>query len=172
MNMDKKLEKIVQDLQERFGSSIEEFRDEVHVFVKPEQIVDALTLLRDKYEFELLSAQTATDYWPQMTPRFHVIYQLTSLAKNLSVQLRVPVDGDQPKVPTATRVYDVANWRERELIDMFGIQFEGHPDPRRLLLPEDQDGHPLRKDFPLGYEEPQFTFNYEEIDLRKPYAKE
>ena len=170
--MDKKLEKIVQDLQERFGSSLEEFRDEVHVFVKPEQIVDALTLLRDKYEFELLSAQTATDYWPQMTPRFHVIYQLTSLAKNLSVQLRVPVDGDQPKVPTATRVYDVANWRERELIDMFGIQFEGHPDPRRLLLPEDQDGHPLRKDFPLGYEEPQFTFNYEEIDLRKPYAKE
>ena len=172
MNMDKKLEKIVQDLQERFGSSIEEFRDEVHVFVKPEQIVDALTLLRDKYEFELLSAQTATDYWPQMTPRFHVIYQLTSLAKNLSVQLRVPVNGDQPKVPTATRVYDVANWRERELIDMFGIQFEGHPDPRRLLLPEDQDGHPLRKDFPLGYEEPQFTFNYEEIDRRKPYAKE
>ena len=170
--MDKKLEKIVQDLQERFGSSLEEFRDEVHVFVKPEQIVDALTLLRDKYEFELLSAQTATDYWPQMTPRFHVIYQLTSLAKNLSVQLRVPVNGDQPKVPTATRVYDVANWRERELIDMFGIQFEGHPDPRRLLLPEDQDGHPLRKDFPLGYEEPQFTFNYEEIDLRKPYAKE
>ena len=170
--MDKKLEKIVQDLQERFGSSLEEFRDEVHVFVKPEQIVDALTLLRDKYEFELLSAQTATDYWPQMTPRFHVIYQLTSLAKNLSVQLRVPVDGDQPKVPTATRVYDVANWRERELTDMFGIQFEGHPDPRRLLLPEDQDGHPLRKDFPLGYEEPQFTFNYEEIDLRKPYAKE
>jgi len=170
--MDKKLEKIVQDLQERFGSSIEEFRDEVHVFVKPEQIVDALTLLRDKYEFELLSAQTASDYWPQTSPRFHVIYQLTSLAKNLSVQLRVPVNGDQPRVPTATRVYEVANWRERELMDMFGIEFEGHPDPRRLLLPEDQDGHPLRKDFPLGYEEPQFTFNFEEIDLRKPYAKE
>jgi len=170
--MDKKLEKIVQALQEKFGSSIEEFRDEVHVFVKAEQIVDALTLLRDKYEFELLSAMTASDYWPQTSPRFHVIYQLTSLAKNLSVQLRVLVNGDQPRVPTATRVYEVANWRERELVDMFGIEFEGHPDPRRLLLPEDQDGHPLRKDFPLGYEEPQFTFNYEEIDLRKPYAKE
>ncbi|NWG06054.1 MAG: NADH-quinone oxidoreductase subunit C [Chloroflexi bacterium] len=170
--MDKKLEKIVQDLQGRFGSSIEEFRGEVHVFVKPEQIVDALTFLRDKHEFELLSAQTASDYWPQMAPRFHVIYQLTSLAKNLSVQLRVPVNGDQPKVPTATRVYDVANWRERELMDMFGIEFEGHPDPRRILLPPDMEGHPLRKDFPLGYEEPQFTFNFEEIDLRKPYAKE
>ena len=170
--MDKKLEKIVQELQEKFGSSLEEFRGEVHVFVQPEQIVEALMLLRDRHEFELLSAQTATDYWPQMTPRFHVIYQLSSLAKNVTLQLRVPVNGDQPKVPTATRVYDVANWRERELLDMFGIQFEGHPDPRRILLPEDQEGHPLRKDFPLGYEEPQFTFNYEEIDLRKPYAKE
>ena len=170
--MDKKLEKIVQDLQERYGSSLEEFRDEAHVFVKPEQIVDALTFLRDKHEFELLSAQTASDYWPQTSPRFHVVYQLTSLAKNLSVQLRVPVNGDQPKVPTAARVYDVANWRERELMDMFGIEFDGHPDPRRLLLPDDQDGYPLRKDFPLGYEEPQFTFNFEEIDLRKPYAKE
>jgi len=170
--MDKKLEKIVQALQESFGSSIEEFRDEVHVFVKAEQIVEALTLLRDKYEFELLSAQTATDYFPQMSPRFHVIYQLTSLAKNLSVQLRVPVNGDQPKVPTATRVYAVANWRERELLDMFGIEFEGHPDPRRILMPDGTDGFPLRKDFPLGYEEPQFTFNFDEIDLRKPYAKE
>jgi NADH-quinone oxidoreductase subunit C len=170
--MDKKLEKIVQALQEQFAPSIEEFRDEVHVFVKAEQIVDALTLLRDKYDFELLSAQTATDYYPQMTPRFHVIYQLTSLAKNLSVQLRVPVNGDQPKVPTATRVYEVANWRERELLDMFGIEFEGHPDPRRILMPEGTDGFPLRKDFPLGYEEPQFTFNFDEIDLRKPYAKE
>src|SRR5512147_2925524 len=170
--MDKKLEKIVQALQESFGSSIEEFRDEVHVFVKAGQIVDALILLRDKYDFELLSAQTATDYYPQMSPRFHVIYQLTSLAKNLSVQLRVPVNGDRPKVPTATRVYEVANWRERELLDMFGILPEGHPDPRRILMPEGTEGYPLRRDFPLGYEEPQFTFNYKEIDLQKPYAKE
>ena len=170
--MDKKLEKIVQALQETFSVEIEEFRDEVHVFIQAEQIVDALSLLRDKYDFELLSALTATDYWPQQSPRFHVIYQLSSLARNITVQLRVPVNGDQPKVPTTTRVYDVANWRERELLDMFGIEFEGHPDPRRILMPEGTEGHPLRKDFPLGYEEPQFTFNYEEINLRKPYAKE
>jgi NADH-quinone oxidoreductase subunit C len=170
--MDKKLEPIVNVLQEKFGATLEEFRAEVHLFIKPEQIVEALTLLREEHQFELLSAMTASDYWPQESPRFHVIYQLSSLAKNVTLQLRVPVSGDQPKVPTATRVYDAANWRERELLDMFGIEFEGHPDPRRILMPEGTEGYPLRKDFPLGYEEPQFTFNYEEIDLRKPYAKE
>jgi NADH-quinone oxidoreductase subunit C len=178
--MENKLEPIVKALRDQFGATYEEFRGEVHVFVTAEQIIEALTLLRDRYEFQLLSALTAVDYWPQTSPRFHVIYQLSSLVKDrdddelrlLSVQLRVPVDGDQPRVPTATRVYEVANWRERELMDMFGIEAEGHPDPRRLLLPDDLEGHPLRKDFPLGYEEPQFTFNYEEIDLRKPYAKE
>ena len=170
--MDKNIEKMVQVLQEKFGANVEEFRDETHVFVKADQIVEALTLLRDKYEFELLSAMTAVDYWPQESPRFHIIYQLTSLAKNLSLQLRVPIDGANPKVPTATRVYQVANWRERELWDMFGIEVEGHPDLRRILMPDDHEGHPLRKDYPLGYEEPQFTFNFEDIDLRKPYAKE
>ena len=170
--MDKKLESVVQSLQEKFGATYEEFRSEVHVFVKPEQIVDALTLLRDTHHFELLSALTAVDYYPQNAPRFHVIYQMSSLKNNVTVQIRVPVDGDQPKVPTAARVYDTANWREREVFDMFGIEFEGHPDPRRILMPPDWEGHPLRKDYPLGYEEPQFTFNFDEIDLRKPYAKE
>ena len=171
--MDKKLEPIVQALQETYNTSLEEFRNEVHVFVSPNDIVPALTLLRDKYDFELLSAMTATDYWPQQSPRFHVIYQLSSLARNLTLQLRVPVDGADPRIPTATGVYQTANWREREIQDMFGIQAEGHPDPRILLLPEDWDGkHPLRKDFPLGYEEVQFTFNIDDIDLRKHYAKE
>jgi NADH-quinone oxidoreductase subunit C len=170
--MDKKLETIVQALQENFGVTFEEFRGEVHVFVKAENIIAALSLLRDKYDFELLSALTATDFWPQLSPRFHVVYQLTSLARNLSLQLRVPLEDDHPHIPTATGLYEVANWRERELLDMFGIIPDGHPDPRRILMPEGTDGHPLRKDFPLGYEEPQFTFNIDEIDLRKPYAKE
>lgn len=170
--MDKKLEPIVQAMQARFGATLEEFRGEVHVFIKPEQIVEALTLLRDSHQFELMSALTCVDYWPQTTPRFHVIYQMSSLANNATVQIRVPVNADQPKVPTAAFVYETANWREREVADMFGVEFEGHPDPRRILMPPDWDGHPLRKDYPLGYEEPQFTFNFEEINLRKPYAKE
>jgi NADH-quinone oxidoreductase subunit C len=170
--MDTKLEKIVQILQKDFDASFEEFRDEAHVFVQPEQIVDVLTSLRDKHAFELLSALTAVDYWPQEEPRFHVIYQLTSVTKNMSIQVRVPVTATRPVVPTVTGVFASANWRERELWDMFGIRVDGHPDPRRILMPEDWEGHPLRKDYPLGYEEPQFTFNFEEIGLRKPYAKE
>ena len=170
--MDKKLEKIVEALQKDFGLTFEEFRNEAHVFVQAEQIVAVITSLRDTHEFELLSAMTAVDYWPQEEPRFNVIYQLTSIAKNLSIQLRVPVSATRPVVPTVTGVFESANWREREAWDMFGIHFEGHPDMRRILMPADWEGHPLRKDYPLGYEEPQFTFNFDEIDLRKPYAKE
>lgn len=170
--MDNKLEKIVQALQEKFKLKAEEFRGEAHVFAGAEQIVDVLTFLRDQQGFELLSAMTAVDYGPQASPRFHIIYQLTSVANNLSLMVRVPVSGDQPEVPTVTGVYAAANWREREVWDMFGVRFAGHPDPRRILMPPDWEGHPLRKDYPLGYEEPQFTFNFEEIDLRKPYSKE
>jgi len=170
--MDKRLENLVQVLQEQAGATYEEALGEVHVFVEATRIVDVLTFLRDQHEFSLLSGFTAVDYGTERKPRFHVIYQMTSLTQNLSLQLRVPVHGSEPKVPTASAVFMSANWREREIMDMFGIQFEGHPDPRRLLLPEDWEGHPLRKDYPLGYEEPQFTFNLDEIDLRKPYAKE
>ena len=170
--MHEKLEKLVQVLQEKAGAIVEEALGEVHLLIEARHIVDALSFLRDGHEFSLLSGLTAVDYWPAEKPRFHVIYQLTSLTQNLSLQLRVPVGGTNPKVPTATGVYKSANWREREVMDMFGIEFEGHPDPRRILMPPDWEGHPLRKDYPLGYEEPQFTFNLEEIDLRKPYAKE
>ncbi|MBL8076954.1 MAG: NADH-quinone oxidoreductase subunit C [Anaerolineales bacterium] len=170
--MDKRLEPIVKDVQEKFSATFDEFRDEVHLMVAAEQIVDVLTLLRDEYKFELLSSLTASDYWPQETPRFHVVYQLSSIEKNICLQVRVPVNGTSPKVPTVIGVYKVANWRERELLDMFGIEFDGHPDPRRILMPEGTEGHPLRKDFPLGYEEPQFTFNFEEIGLTKPSPKE
>jgi len=171
--MDKKLEPIIQALQENFSITFEEFRGETHVFLEAETIIAALTLLRDKYDFELLSALSAIDYLPQTSPRYHVIYQLTSLARNLALQLRVPLADGEPHIPTATGVYEVANWRERELRDMFGIIPDGHPDLRILLLPEGwEDKHPLRRDFPLGYEEVQFTFNVDEINLRKPYAKE
>ena len=168
--MDNQLETIVKKLQADFGAAVEEFRGEAHVTVPAERLLATLEACRDQLGFDLLDSLTAVDYWPK-SPRFHIVYLLTSVTKNLSLTLRVPVDSDQPEVPTASGVYASANWREREVWDMFGVRFAGHPDPRRILMPPDWEGHPLRKDYPLGYEEPQFTFNYEEINLRKPYAK-
>lgn len=170
--MEKQLENIVQNIQQTFNAVVNEFRGEIQLLVEPGQIVKVLATLREQYSFELLSALTAVDYYPQTSPRFHVVYQLTSVSKNLSLQVRVPLDEDNPRLPTSTDVYAVANWRERELLDMFGLVFEGHPDPRRILTPEGTEGHPLRRDFPLGYEEPQFTFNYDQIAMRKPHPKE
>jgi NADH-quinone oxidoreductase subunit C len=115
---------------------------------------------------------TAVDYWPQVEPRFHLVYQLYSMQHNLRITLRTRISGINPNMYSIIEVWSSANWFERELFDMFGIRFNGHPDMRRLLMPADWQGHPLRKDYPTGYEEVQFTFNLDEIDLRKPYAKE
>ncbi len=160
-------------LQQRFADTAKiEFRGEVSLVVSPQQIVDVCLALRDEFNFELLAEQTAVDYWPAQTPRFHIVCRLRSLKHNLIFGLRVPLDGNAPSIPSLVPVYANANWFERELWDMFGIHFDGHPDMRRLIMPADWEGHPLRKDYPLGYEEVQFTFNFDEIDVRKPYARE
>jgi NADH-quinone oxidoreductase subunit C len=169
--MDNKLQPIVEELQKEFGVTASEYRRAVSLVLPAEKIVAACQKMQ-ALGFELLSALTAVDYWPQEQPRFHVVYEFTSVSKNLRLEMRVPVPGINPTVPTVSHIYRGANWRERELWDMFGIKAEGHPDLRRILMPADWEGHPLRKDYPLGYEEPQFTFNFEEINLRKPYAKE
>jgi NADH-quinone oxidoreductase subunit C len=169
--MEKKLQPVAEKLEKEFGASVSEQHGDVSLTISPDNLVAAIQRVQS-LGFDLLSAMTAVDYWPQENPRFHVLYQFTSVAKNLRMGLRVPVPGINPSLPTVSHIYRNANWRERELWDMFGIRFEGHPDLRRILMPADWEGYPLRKDYPLGYEEPQFTFNYEEINLRKPYAKE
>jgi len=170
--MNDRLNDICQAVKERFGVDSSEFRDQVSLLVPPESIVKMCQVLRDEFGFARLASETAVDYWPQQDPRFHVVYQLHSFQHNDRICLRVPVPGSKPFVPTLVTVYLNANWYEREIWDMFGIRFEGHPDMRRILMPEDWDGHPLRKDYPLGYEEVEFTFNFEKIDLRKPRPKE
>ena len=169
--MDKKLQSVVEKLEKAFGVTAAEHHGDVSLVIPRERIVEACEKMKE-LGFELLSAMTAVDYWPAEDPRFHIVYQFTSVSKNLSLSLRVPVPGVNPTVPTVSHIFRNANWRERELWDMFGIKAVGHPDLRRILMPVDWEGHPLRKDYPLGYEEPQFTFNFEEIDLRKPYANE
>jgi NADH-quinone oxidoreductase subunit C len=170
--MNEQIQPIVEVIQNRFGAELYEFRGETSLSLAAEQIAAACQALRDEFGFDLLAEQTAVDYWPEQTPRFHVVYRLRSLPHNLILGLRVPLDGNGPSMPTITNVYPNANWFERELWDMFGIRFDGHPDLRRVIMPYDWEGHPLRKDYPLGYEEVQFSFNFEEIDLRKPYAQE
>jgi len=166
--MNKKLQPIVQALEKEFSAEVSDVFEETQAVIPVENIVAVCELLRDKFSFGLLSMITAVDYGAQAEPRFHVIYQLNSITDSLFLTLRVPVSGENPSIPTMTGVYKNANWREREIWDLFGIHVEGHPDLRRLLMPKDWEGHPLRKDYPLSYEEPQFSFNFDEIDLSKP----
>jgi NADH-quinone oxidoreductase subunit C len=122
-------------------------------------------------QFNFLSALTAVDYWPH-EPRFAVAYQLYSVSNNCFLGLRVLLPGETPEISTLETVYPNANWHEREVYDLYGITFRDHSDLRRILMPYDWEGHPLRKDYPLGYEEVQFSFNFDEIDRRKNYAEE
>lgn len=170
--MGEHLDKAVQALQERFSATVTRFRDEVSVFLQPDQIVEACQTLRDEFEFEMLEDETAVDYWPEEAPRFHIVYQIYSYKHNERICLRVPLNGNFPSIPTIERVYPNANWYEREVWDMFGIRYEGHSDLRRILMPHDWEGHPLRKDYPLGHEEIMFSFNFDEINARKRYATE
>jgi NADH-quinone oxidoreductase subunit C len=160
----------ISQLQSQFNGEQVEFRGETTLLIRREDLVPAVQKIRE-LGFEMLSGIAAVDYLPA-EPRFQVTYLFTSLQQHATLYLRVPVPGVEPVLDTVVTVYPNANWREREIFDMFGIHFAGHPDLRRILMPHDWEGHPLRKDYPLGYEEPQFTFNFEEIRVRKPYAGE
>jgi NADH-quinone oxidoreductase subunit C len=151
--------------------SIEEFRGQTTVVLAREAIVEACRYLFTEHDFNFLAALTAVDYWPD-EPRFVVVYQLYSLENKVFLGLHIQLPSTTPELDTIETIYPNANWHEREVYDMFGINFSGHSDMRRILMPYDWEGHPLRKDYPLGYEEIQFSFNFDEIDRRKPYAKE
>jgi NADH-quinone oxidoreductase subunit C len=103
---------------------------------------------RDDLNFSVLADLTAADYWPR-EPRFELVYVLVSLANRLRVRMKVRLHGEDAHVETVSGIWPAANWLEREVWDLFGIAFDGHPDPRRLLMPEDWEGYPLRKDYPV-----------------------
>ncbi len=170
------IEKTVSALKEKFGSAIEqvvEFRGETTVVVRKDVNVEVLRFLKETPDlgYTFLADLTAYDDWPD-EPRFNVVYQLREMARPANLRVKCKVHGDDPSIRTVSGLFINANWPEREVIDMFGLHLTGHPDPRRILMPADWEGHPLRKDYPLGYEEVQFTFNFDEIEKKKPYAKE
>ena len=130
-------------------------RGQAVVLVDRERVADVLRTLRDHPElcFDVLVDLTAVDYLGR-TPRFEVIYQLRSLQKEHRLRVKVSVPEDDPIVPTASSLWKSALWAEREVWDMFGIRFAGHPDLRRLLMYPEFVGHPLRKDYPLNQRQP------------------
>jgi NADH-quinone oxidoreductase subunit C len=166
LTMAASLQTVISVLEQRFQAQDCPFCGDLSVLLAAQHLTEAARTLRDEFGFDMLADLTASDYWPA-EPRFHVIYTFNSLGGRQRISLRVPVDGESPSLPTIEGLYPNANWHERELWDMFGITFEGHSDLRRILMPYDWEGHPLRKDYPLGYEEPQFTFNFDEIAARK-----
>jgi NADH-quinone oxidoreductase subunit C len=128
-------------------------RDEISIYVERSCIKEACELLRtDKTcPFNYLSDVTCVDWYPS-EPRFEVVYHLLSIPNKERVRLKVRLDGNSPALESITPVWPAANYFEREIFDLFGVRFTGHPYLRRLLMPEDWEGHPLRKDYPVeGY---------------------
>jgi NADH-quinone oxidoreductase subunit C len=132
-----------------------------HTLVLPaERLIEVCTFLRDdpELDFAMLAWISGLDWLPR-EPRFEVVYGLLSLSRRARLTLKVPLGGERPRVPTVTGVWPTADWLERETYDFYGIEFAGHPNLTRILLPDDWVGWPLRKDSPLGYEEVAFTHN-------------
>jgi NADH-quinone oxidoreductase subunit C len=120
------------------------------VYVGRDELPQVARALRDRPElaFDLLADIVAVDLWPR-EPRFELVYVLVSIPNRRRLRLKVRVAGASAHVASVIGVWPAANWLEREVWDLFGIAFDGHPDPRRLLMPEDWDGYPLRKDYPV-----------------------
>jgi len=124
-------------------------RDEVTVVVAREELLEALGALRQELGLDSLISVTATD-WPGRDPRFWVAYELYSNEHRHRLRVKVGLSEGDPRIPSVTAAFPTADWHERETYDFYGIVFEGHPDLRRILLPEDWEGWPLRKTEELG----------------------
>jgi NADH-quinone oxidoreductase subunit C len=121
---------------------------ELSIEVTAATVVEACRTLKEDLNFERLSSVTAVDRYPS-EPRFEVVYHLQSITRNERLRLKVLLGGEDPQIDSVTGVWRAANWFERETYDMFGIRFRNHPDLRRILMPDDWEGHPLRKDYPI-----------------------
>ena len=120
------------------------------IYVSRDELPSVARTLRDRPDlrFDFLAELTAVDYWPR-EPRFEVVYVLVSIERRARVRLKVRLQASDAHVGTVSGIWPAANWLEREVWDLFGVVFDGHPDPRRLLMPEDWEGYPLRKDYPV-----------------------
>ena len=145
-------------LKGHFGDRISEFSTYVgqnFLVAKPEAVVPIIEFLKLEADFDYLVDVTAVDY-PKRADRFDLIYILYSFSRNERIRIKTRVaEGSKPH--SAVGVHLTANWLEREVFDLFGIQFEGHPDLRRILMPDEWDGHPLRKDYSITRQDRQWV---------------
>jgi NADH-quinone oxidoreductase subunit C len=123
-------------------------RGELTLEIASENIVAVCRFLKEDQQFVRLSTVTGVDRYPA-EPRFEVVYHLHSIARNLRLRVKARLPGETPEIDSVTSVWRSANWYERETFDLFGIRFRNHPDLTRIMLPEDWEGHPLRKDYPV-----------------------
>ena len=167
---------VLERIRARFGKAVlaaDDFRGTLAVRLEPSALPGVATFLRDDPELQFihLANLCGVDYLGR-EPRFEVVYHFTSLAHNYRFAIKVGAAEEDPRVPSIAGLFPTATFQEREAYDMFGIIFDGHPDLQRILMPEDWDGFPQRKTEPLVYEEIAFTFNHDQVDAQKPYAKE
>ena len=149
----------IQLIRERFPSGVLEVhavRGEETVLIRPEGVGEFFRFLKEKpgLDFDFLTDITAVDYLGKKEPRFEVVYHLRSMQWNHRLRVKTPVSGESPEVDSLTPLWPGANWLEREVWDMYGIRFRGHPNLKRILLYEEFKGHPLRKDYPVNQRQP------------------
>jgi NADH-quinone oxidoreductase subunit C len=151
---------IAKTIEEKFPGQVlgtTDYAGQVGVTIKKDQIKDICLFLRDEPSLRMnhLSDLTAVDfsrYSGDTGPRFEVVYNMISNVHHHRIRLKVRVPEEDPRIDSVSSIWQTANWHERETFDLMGIRFDGHPDLRRILLPEDWEGHPLRKEYPLkGY---------------------
>ncbi len=151
----------------RFADAVireDNFCDQQSFYVQPEKLVEICEALKDDsgVDVQLLSDITSLDWLnhdQEKHGRFEVIYNLYSLTHQYRFFLKVHLPADKPHIASLTDLWNGANWLEREVYDLMGIVFDGHPDLTRILTPDDFEGHPLRKDFPQNWEQPVFGWN-------------
>jgi NADH-quinone oxidoreductase subunit C len=161
------LELIAHELRESFPGSVSDtlyYRDVATVVVEPERVLDVLGWLRDEptQSYDFLASLHAADYLPS-EPRFGIHYELLSMERveRLHVKALIADPGEPalPEIDSCVGLFPTADFQEREAFDMFGVRFSGHPDLRRILMPEEYEGYPQRRDFPMGGEPVLFTHN-------------